>query len=203
MSQSLPNHQQVGAAPIGAIRQASIPIRDSGIISGDKDQYGKPRRQTRSESQSSGPEEECASISMARGGSYGQSPILQGMQAEGIWQHRSSFEHAESNYQRWLASDNGQLSASPKSPNSRGVWSSQTRRPRGQLQSQGQPVATVKASGTPHGQSVRGRSRTSSETERGNKGSRGPTPRKRDFFEMEPRLVWDKYGTFTQGMGES
>lgn len=209
MDQSLPNHQQGGApqhsSPVGAFRQGYIPSHERGIISGDQVQFGRLRQRTRlsqSEGQSSGAEEEWLSNSLEGSGSYGQSPVLHGMQGEGIWYHRSAFEHAESNYQRWLASNgNGPLSSSPRSPNTRGYLSFQSRRSRGQQHDQGHPVTTVRASGTPHRQYSRGRNRTSSETEQGGKGSRGPTHRKRGFSETETRPRWDKYGTSHSGNG--
>ncbi|KAE8290767.1 Elongation factor 1-delta [Larimichthys crocea] len=204
MDQSSPNRQQGGAAPqhgppVGAFRLGNIPINERGVLSGAEVQYGRLRQRTRlsqSESQSSGAEEEWLSTSLEASGSYGQSPVLQGTPAEGVWYHRSVHEQAESNHQRRLASNgNGPLSSSPRSPNTRGYTSFQSRRPRGQQQDQGHPVTTVKASGTPHRQYSRGRNRTSSETEKGSKGSRGPTQRKRGLSETESRPRWDKYGT--------
>lgn len=194
MDRSLPNHQKGGApqhaAPMGAFRQGNIPSLEKGIISGDKVQFGKPRRHTRlSQSESSGAEEEWLSTSMEASGSYGQSPILEGTQAE-------------SNHQRRLASNgNGPLSSSPRSPNTRGYLTFQSRRSRGQQRDQGYPVTTVKASGIPHRQYSRGRNRTSSETEQGGKGSRGPAQRKRGLSETEIRPRWDKYGTSHTGNG--
>ncbi|XP_056246485.1 eukaryotic translation elongation factor 1 delta a (guanine nucleotide exchange protein) isoform X2 [Seriola aureovittata] len=193
MDQSLPNRQQKGtprqAAPVGATRQVNVPTLERGIISGDNVQFGRLRRHTRlsqSESQSSGPEDERLSSSVEASGSYGQSPILQGMQAEGIWYNRSAYEQAESNYQRRLASNNnGHLSSSPRSPNTRGSLTFRSRRGHDQKQDQGHPVTTVKASGTPHRQYSRGRNRTSSETEKGGKGSKGPNQRKRGLSETE------------------
>ncbi|KAG8014262.1 Elongation factor 1-delta [Nibea albiflora] len=188
------NRQQAAAPPqhgppVGAFRQGNIPINERGILSGAEVQYGRLRQRTRlsqSESQSSGAEEEWLSTSLEASGSYGQSP------AEGVWYHRSVYEQAESNHQRRLASNgNGPLSSSPRSPNTRGYMSSQSRRPRGPQQDQGHPVTTVKASGTPHRQYSRGRNRTSSETEMGGKGSRGPTQRKRGLSETESRPRWD------------
>uniref|UniRef100_A0A3B4US22 Eukaryotic translation elongation factor 1 delta a (guanine nucleotide exchange protein) n=2 Tax=Seriola dumerili TaxID=41447 RepID=A0A3B4US22_SERDU len=195
MDQSLPNRQQKGAprqaAPVGAARQVNVPTLERGIISGDNVQFGRLRRHTRlsqSESQSSGPEDERLSSSVEASGSYGQSPILQGMQAEGIWYNRSAYEQAESNYQRRLASNNnGHLSSSPRSPNTRGSLTFRSRRGHDQKQDQGHPVTTVKASGTPHRQYSRGRNRTSSETEKGGKGSKGPNQRKRGLSETESR----------------
>ncbi|XP_073348198.1 elongation factor 1-delta-like isoform X2 [Pagrus major] len=199
MDQSFPNYQHGGApqpaAPVGAFRLGNVPTQERGIISGDKVQFGRPRRHIRlsqSEGQGSGTEEEWLSSSMEGTGSYGQSPILQGMQAEGMWYQRSAYEHAESNYQRWRAANgSGALSSSPRSPNTRGYQSFQTRRSRGQQQDQGHPVTTVKASGTPHRQNSKGRYRTSSETEQGGKGSRGPTQRRRGLSETEGRPRWD------------
>ncbi|XP_030258009.1 eukaryotic translation elongation factor 1 delta a (guanine nucleotide exchange protein) isoform X4 [Sparus aurata] len=199
MDQSFPNYQHgeapQPAAPVGAFRLGNVLTQERGIISGDKVQFGRPRRHTRlsqSEGQGSGAEEEWLSSSMEGTGSYGQSPILQGMQAEGMWYQRSAYEHAESNYQRWRAANgSGALSSSPRSPNTRGYQSFQNRRGRGQQQDQGHPVTTVKASGTPHRQNSKGRYRTSSETERGGKGSRGPTQRRRGLSETEGRPRWD------------
>lgn len=196
MDQSLPNREQGGApqhaVPAGAFRQGKIPNLEGGIISGDKVQFGKVRRHhglSQSESQISGAEEEWLSTSLEANGSSGRSPILQGMQAE-------------SSYQRRLAPNgNRPLSSSPKSPNTRGYLNFQSRRPRGQQQDQGHPVTTVKASGIPHRQYSRGRNRTSSETEQGGKGSRGPTQRKRGLSETESRPRWDKYGTSHTGNG--
>lgn len=188
MDQSWPNRQQGGApqsaVPMGAFRQGIIPTKERGAGSGD--QYGKLRRHTRlsqSENQSSGAEEEWLSSSVEASGSYGQSPTLHGLQAEGI------------RYSRGGAASNGSgpMSSSPRSPNPRGYMSFQSRRSRAQQEDQGHPVTTVKASGTPHRQYSRGRNRTSSENE--NKGSRGPSQRKRGFSETESRPRWDKYGT--------
>ncbi|XP_035526284.1 uncharacterized protein LOC118334476 [Morone saxatilis] len=197
MDQSVPNRQQGGAPqhaiPVGAFRQGNIPSKERGIISGDKVQFGKLRRPIRlSQSESSGAEEERLSTSMEARGSFGRSPVLQGMQAEGNPYHRGVYEQAEGHYQRRLASNgNGPLSSSPRSPNTRGYLSFQSRRTHGQQQDQGHPVTTVKASGTPHRQYSRGRNRTSSETEQGGKGSRGPTQRRRGLSETESRPRWD------------
>ncbi|KAM6990128.1 eukaryotic translation elongation factor 1 delta a (guanine nucleotide exchange protein) isoform 2-T3 [Tautogolabrus adspersus] len=196
MDQSLPNPQQ-GRAPqrtaasVGAFRQGNVPTLERGVISGDKVQFGRPQRHTRlshSEGQSSG--EEWLNRSMEGSGSYDESPVHQGMQAEGIRHNRSSYQQAGGNYQRRLASNgNGPLSSSPRSPNTRGYMTFQSSRNRGQQQ-EGRPV-TVKASGTPHRQYSRGRNRTSSETEQGGKGSRGPNQRKRGLSETEIRPKWD------------
>lgn len=203
MDQCLPNSQQ--ATPVGAFRQGNIPSKERGIISGEKDKFGRLRRDSRlsqSENQSSGAEEEWLSTSMEARSSYGQSPILQGMQAEGIWYHRSAHEQAESNHQRWNASNgNGPLSSSPRSPNTRGYLSFQSRRTRSQQQDEGHPITTVKASGTPHRQYSRGRNRTTSETEQRGKSSRAPTWRKRGLSETESWPIWDKYGICHTGNG--
>ncbi|XP_023128940.1 eukaryotic translation elongation factor 1 delta a (guanine nucleotide exchange protein) isoform X2 [Amphiprion ocellaris] len=194
MDQSLPNRQQRGApqnaAPVGAFRQGNAPAVERGIISGDNIQFRRLRRHTQSES--SGAEEEWLSSSVEASGSYGQSPVLQGMQSEAIRYNCNTYEQAESNHHRRLASNgNGPLSSSPRSPNTRGSLTFHSRRIHGQQQDQGYPVTTVKASGTPHRQFSRGRNRTSSETEQGGKGSRGPHPRKRGLSETESRPRWD------------
>ncbi|XP_049930500.1 eukaryotic translation elongation factor 1 delta a (guanine nucleotide exchange protein) isoform X1 [Epinephelus moara] len=161
------------------------------ISSGDKVQFERLRRHTRV-SESSGAEEEWLNTSMEASGSYGQSPTFHTMHAEGNLYSRSPFEHAEENYKRWLASNtNGAQAASPRSPTTRGYMTFQSRRSRTQQQDQGHHVTTVKASGTPHRLITRGRNRTSSETEQGGKGSRGPTQRKRGFSETESRPRWD------------
>ncbi|KAM7400405.1 hypothetical protein PAMA_004882 [Pampus argenteus] len=191
MDQFWPNTEQ-GAAPQHAVlvrtfREGSAPVPERSIISGDNIQFGKLRRRTRlsqSENQSSGAEEECLSTSMEASGSYGQSPVLKGMQAEKVWYNRSSYEQAESNYyQRMASSGNKPLSSSPRSPNTRSF----SRRTNNQQQDQSHPVTTVKSSGTPHRRYSRGRNRTSSETEQGGKGSRGPKQRKRGLSETESK----------------
>ncbi|XP_049453494.1 eukaryotic translation elongation factor 1 delta a (guanine nucleotide exchange protein) isoform X2 [Epinephelus fuscoguttatus] len=195
MDQSWPNRQQGGvpqhAIPMGAFRQGNNPTMERAISSGDKVQFERLRRRT-GVSESSGAEEEWLNTSMEASSSYGQSPTLHTMHAEGNLYSRSPFEHAEENYKRWLASNtNGAQSASPRSPTTRGYMTFQSRRSRTQQQDQGHHVTTVKASGTPHRLITRGRNRTSSETEQGGKGSRGPTQRKRGFSETESRPRWD------------
>ncbi|KAM7379517.1 hypothetical protein PAMP_005063 [Pampus punctatissimus] len=191
MDQFWPNTEQ-GAAPQHAVpvrtfREGNAPVLERSIISGDNIQFGKLRRRTRlsqSENQSSGAEEECLSTSMEASGSYGQSPVLKGMQAEKVWYNRSSYEQAESNYYQRLASNgNKPLSSSPRSPNTRSF----SRRTNNQQQDQAHPVTTVKSSGTPHRRYSRGRNRTTSETEQGGKGSRGPKQRKRGLSETESK----------------
>ncbi|XP_061879695.1 eukaryotic translation elongation factor 1 delta a (guanine nucleotide exchange protein) isoform X2 [Entelurus aequoreus] len=66
------------------------------------------------------------------------------------------------------------LSSSPRSPNTK-HWNVHPKRP----QQEGANVPTVKSSGTPHRRYSRGRHRTSSETEKGGRGSREPKARKR------------------------
>ncbi|XP_030015854.1 eukaryotic translation elongation factor 1 delta a (guanine nucleotide exchange protein) isoform X1 [Sphaeramia orbicularis] len=199
MDRSRTNPQQGGAPqyslPVGTPRQGAVPVLERGIISGDNVQFGRLRRRTRlsqSESQSSGAEEEWLSSSLEAGGSYGRSPVLQGMQAEQVWYNRSTYEQAEGSYQRRLASGgNGPLSSSPRSPNARGHLTFHSKRTHGQEQNPSHTVTTVKSSGTPHRQISRGRYRTSSENEQRGKGSRGPTPRKRGLSETESRPRWD------------
>ncbi|XP_008332690.1 eukaryotic translation elongation factor 1 delta a (guanine nucleotide exchange protein) isoform X1 [Cynoglossus semilaevis] len=181
--------------PGSASRQGNAPTFERSIISGDNIQFGRLRRRTRlsqSESQSSGAEEEWLSSSLDANNAYGRSPVVQAMQVEGVWYNRSSYDQAENNYQRRLTSNNnGPLSSSPRSPNTRGSWTFNSRRGHAQQQDHGPAVTTVKASGTPHRQSSRGRNRTSSETEQGSKGTRGPHQRKRGFSETESRPKWD------------
>ncbi|XP_005476538.1 eukaryotic translation elongation factor 1 delta a (guanine nucleotide exchange protein) isoform X2 [Oreochromis niloticus] len=183
MAQSGQNHQQSrapqNAVPMGAFRQGSVPALERGIISGDNVQFGRLRRHTRlSQSESSGAEEEWLSSSVEASGSYGQSPVLQGLQAEAVWYNRNIHDQVESG---------GPLSSSPRSPNTRGFSLSHSRPNQSQQQGQGPSVTTVKASGTPHRQIGKGRNRTSSETEQGGKGSRGPHPRKRGISETESK----------------
>lgn len=211
MDRSRTNPQQGGAPqyalPVGSPRQGSVPVVERGIISGDNVQFGRLRRRTRlsqSESQSSGAEEEWLSSSLEAGGSYGRSPVLQGMQAEHVWYSRGAYEQAEGSYQRRLVSGgNGPLSSSPRSPNTRGHMTFHSKRAHGQEQSPSHTVTTVKSSGTPHRQISRGRYRTSSENEERGKGSRGPAPRKRGLSETEGRPRWDKYDASHSGMGET
>ncbi|CAJ1072786.1 elongation factor 1-delta-like isoform X1 [Xyrichtys novacula] len=195
MDQSFPDRQQGrapqhAAAPMGAFRQGNVPTLERSVISGDKVHFGRPQRHMRlshSEGHSSG--DEWLSNSM-EGGSYGRSPVLQGMQAEGIWHHRGAHEQADHNYQRRLASDGyGPMSSSPRSPNTRGYMTFQSSRGHRGHQ-EGHPI-TVRASGTPHRHYSRGRNRTSSETEQGSRGGRGPSQRKRGLSETEYRPRWD------------
>lgn len=200
MDQSLPNIQQgqasQHAAPVGTFRKSNISSKDSGIIS--KEKFGKlcqDLRLSQSESQSPGSEEEGSTSSMEERSSYGQCPVLHGMNVGGVWHHRSGYEQAEDNYQRWIVSNgNGPLSSSPRSPNTRSYLSFQSRRTHSQQKDEGHPVTTVKASGTSHHQYSRGRNRTSSETQQRAKSSRGPVLRKRGLSETESRPMRDKYG---------
>lgn len=189
MDPSWPNHQKgipQTAVPVGAFRQGAA--TDRGIISGDNLQFGKLRRPARvSQSEGSGPEEDWLSSSPMASGSYGQSP---GLHSEASWGHRGSYEQAEStHFQRFPSS--------PRSPNTRGGLTFHSRR------GQDHGITTVRASGTPHRQSTRGRHRTSSETEQGGKGSRGPQPRKRGLSETEGRSRWEKYDSFRKGSGRA
>ncbi|XP_014826417.1 elongation factor 1-delta-like isoform X2 [Poecilia latipinna] len=190
-------HQQRGVpqsgAPVGGFRQGNVPTVERGIIIGDNVQFGRLRRRPNlSQSESSGAEEEHLGSSVEASGSYGRSPILQGMQAEAVWYNRTAYEQAEGDYQRRLASNgNGPLSSSPRSPSTKGTLTFHSRRNNDQQQDEGQGVMTVKASGTPHRQLGKGRNRTSSETEQGGKGSRRPNPRKRGISETEGRPRWD------------
>ncbi|XP_054597531.1 eukaryotic translation elongation factor 1 delta a (guanine nucleotide exchange protein) isoform X2 [Nothobranchius furzeri] len=189
-----PNRQQrdvpQNAIPAGCFGQGNVPTLERGIISGDNVQFGRLRRRSHlSQSESSGAEEERLSSSVEASGSYGQSPVLRGMQAEAVWVNRSSYEQAEGHYLRGLASNGiGPQSSSPRSPSTRGGLTFHSRR----IQDQGPVVTTVKVSGTPHRHMGRGRDRTSSETEQGGKGNKGTHPRKRGHSETENRPKWDK-----------
>ncbi|XP_021168580.2 eukaryotic translation elongation factor 1 delta a (guanine nucleotide exchange protein) isoform X3 [Fundulus heteroclitus] len=188
------NRQQHGVpqnVPVGSFRQGNVPSVERGIIIGDNVQFGRQRRRTNlSQSEGSGAEEERPGSSVEASGSYGRSPILQGMQSEAVWYNRTAYEQAEGDYHRRLASGgNGPLSSSPRSPNARTLTFHSKRSSNQQDGERGVP--TVKASGTPHRQPGKGRNRTSSETEQGSKGSRGQTARKRGLSETEGRPRWD------------
>uniref|UniRef100_A0A1A8BGS6 Elongation factor-1, delta, a n=1 Tax=Nothobranchius kadleci TaxID=1051664 RepID=A0A1A8BGS6_NOTKA len=122
-----PNRQQrdvpQNAIPAGCFGQGNVPTLERGIISGDNVQFGRLRRRSHlSQSESSGAEEERLSSSVEASGSYGQSPVLRGMQAEAVWVNRSSYEQAEGHYLRGLASNGiGPQSSSPRSPSTRGL----------------------------------------------------------------------------------
>ncbi|XP_034039910.1 elongation factor 1-delta-like isoform X2 [Thalassophryne amazonica] len=198
MDQTLPNPQAGGvpqnAIPVAAFRQGNVPVWERSIISGDNVQFGRLRRRTRlsqSESQATGAEEEWLSSSLGSGGLYGQSPILQGMQAEHVWYNRNIYDQAEGNFQRRRAANaDGPLSSSPRSTNTRNPLTFHARRSPGQQQDQGQPASTVRSSSTPQRQFIKGRRRTSSETEQVARGSRGPNQRKRGVSESESRSSW-------------
>ncbi|XP_077373135.1 eukaryotic translation elongation factor 1 delta a (guanine nucleotide exchange protein) isoform X2 [Festucalex cinctus] len=66
-------------------------------------------------------------------------------------------------------------SSSPRSPNTRGHWAKRQ-------QQDGAQIPTVKSSGTPHRRYSRGRYRTSSEAEKGGKGSKEPKSRRKKGF---------------------
>uniref|UniRef100_A0A3Q2R027 Elongation factor 1-delta n=2 Tax=Fundulus heteroclitus TaxID=8078 RepID=A0A3Q2R027_FUNHE len=188
------NRQQHGVpqnVPVGSFRQGNVPSVEQGIIIGDNVQFGRQRRRTNlSQSEGSGAEEERPASSVEASGSYGRSPILQGMQSEAVWYNRTAYEQAEGDYHRRLVSGgNGPLSSSPRSPNARTLTFHSKRSSNQQDGERGVP--TVKASGTPHRQPGKGRNRTSSETEQGSKGSRGQTARKRGLSETEGRPRWD------------
>ncbi|KAM8838068.1 elongation factor 1-delta-like isoform 1-T1 [Synchiropus picturatus] len=147
---------------------AEVPIPERSIISGENSQFRKMRRHARlSQSENSG--EECLGSSVEASASYGHSPNLKG----GSYQRRG------------FGSGNKLLSSSPRSPNTRGFHSK--RHPAQRLDQEGQPVI-VRSSGTPHRQYSRGRNRTSSETEKGDKER---VPRKRGRSETEYRPKWD------------
>ena len=176
MDQSLPNHQ-----PGGSLKHGNNPSQERAITGDKQGKWRQRSRLSQSESQTYGAEEELPS-SIDASGSYGRSPTLQGIQAEG-------------NNQRCVASNGSRLlSSSPRSPNTKGYLNSKSRRTRSQQQDGGQPITTVKASGTPHRQSSRGRNRTSSETEHGGKSRKEPTRRKGGLSETESCPMWDKYG---------
>ncbi|RVE61990.1 hypothetical protein OJAV_G00176570 [Oryzias javanicus] len=177
------------AVPIGSPTQDTPRSVERGIISGDNIQFGRVRRRSHlSQSESSGPEDERLGSSVEGGCSYGRSPVLQAMQEEGVLYNLRSFEQAESPRQGQLASNgSGPLSFSPRSPNARGPFGVHSRRANGQKQDEGQSIPTVKASGTPHRHLSGGRHRTSSESDQGGKGSKGPHPRKRGLSETKTK----------------
>ncbi|XP_011485349.1 elongation factor 1-delta isoform X2 [Oryzias latipes] len=147
---------------------------ERGIISGDNLQFGRVRRRSHlSQSESSGAEEERLGSSVEAGCSYGRSPVLQAMQAESPGQGQLA------------SSGSGPPSFSPRSPNARGPVGVHSRRTNGQKQDEGHTIPTVKASGTPHRHVSGGRHRTSSESDQGGKGSKGPHPKKRGPPEMK------------------
>lgn len=192
MGDPLPNRPQ--ALPSGAFTQSDNPSLERSIIKNEA-RFGRMRQHSRvSQSESSGAEEERLSPSATLTSSYAQSPVLQGVAAEGVLYHRSAFEQAESSHQCWVPSNSNEaLSSSPRSPNTRSYFSPQARLSRGQHQNKGHPADTIKASGTQAHQSCRGQNRSSSETEARAKSSRTPTQRRRGFSETESRPMRDKY----------
>uniref|UniRef100_A0A3P9HBR2 Eukaryotic translation elongation factor 1 delta a (guanine nucleotide exchange protein) n=1 Tax=Oryzias latipes TaxID=8090 RepID=A0A3P9HBR2_ORYLA len=175
------------AGPAGSPSQGNVRSVERGIISGDNVQFGRVRRRSHlSQSESSGAEEERLGSSVEAGCSYGRSPVLQAMQEEAVLHNLRSLEQAESPGQGQLASSgSGPLSFSPRSPNARGPFGVHSRRTNGQKQDEGHTIPTVKASGTPHRHLSGGRHRTSSESDQGGKGSKGPHPKKRGPPEMK------------------
>ncbi|XP_036072103.1 eukaryotic translation elongation factor 1 delta a (guanine nucleotide exchange protein) isoform X1 [Oryzias melastigma] len=177
------------AVPVGSPAQGTPRSVERGIISGDNVQFGRVRRRSHlSQSESSGAEDERLGSSVEGGCSYGRSPVLQAMQEEGVLYNLRSFEQAESPRQGQLASNGSvPLSFSPRSPNARGPLGVHYRRTNGQKQDEGQSIPTVKASGTPHRHLSGGRHRTSSESDQGGKGSKGPHARKRGLSETKTK----------------
>ncbi|KAK2822576.1 hypothetical protein Q5P01_022641 [Channa striata] len=90
-----------------------------------------------------------------------------------------------------LSQSESQSSGAEDEQLSSSVEATGSRRPQNPQQVQGHPFTTVKSSGTPHNQFKKSRTRASSETEQGGKGSRGPTQRKRGHSETESRPRWD------------
>lgn len=182
------------ALPSGGLSQSTSPPLERSIIK-SKAQFGRVRRHSRlSQSESSGAEEEWLGPSAVATSSYARSPVLQCIPAQGVMYHRSAFEQTESTDQCG-APPNGieVLSSSPRSPNTRSYFSSQSGLSRSPHQNRGHPAAPVKSSGAHHHQSIRGRNRTSSETEPRAKSSRTPTQRKRGLSETESWTLRDKY----------
>uniref|UniRef100_A0A3P9LV61 Eukaryotic translation elongation factor 1 delta a (guanine nucleotide exchange protein) n=1 Tax=Oryzias latipes TaxID=8090 RepID=A0A3P9LV61_ORYLA len=171
----------------GPASQGNVRSVERGIISGDNLQFGRVRRRSHlSQSESSGAEEERLGSSVEAGCSYGRSPVLQAMQEEAVPHNLRSLEQAKSPGQGQLASSgSGPPSFSPRSPNARGPLGVHSRRANGQKQDEGHTIPTVKASGTPHRHLSGGRHRTSSESDQGGKGSKGPHPKKRGPPEMK------------------
>uniref|UniRef100_A0A8C7XSM4 Eukaryotic translation elongation factor 1 delta a (guanine nucleotide exchange protein) n=1 Tax=Oryzias sinensis TaxID=183150 RepID=A0A8C7XSM4_9TELE len=179
----VPHH----AGPAGSPSQGNVRSVERGIISGDNVQFGRVRRRSHlSQSESSGAEEERLGSSVEAGCSYGRSPVLQAMQEEAVLHNLRSLEQAESPGRGQLASSgSGPLSFSPRSPKARGPFGVHSRRTNGQKQDEGHTIPTVKASGTPHRHLSGGRHRTSSESDQGGKGGKGPHPKKRGPPEMK------------------
>lgn len=192
MGDPLPNLPH--ALPLGVLSQSNNPSLERSIIK-SKAQFGRVRRHSRlSQSESSGAEEEWLSPSADATSSYSRSPLLQCIPAQGLMYHRSAFEQAESTDQCWDQSNSNEvLSSSPRSPNTRSYFSSQSGLSRSLHQNKGHPAAPMKSSGAHHHQSIRGRNRTSSETEPRTKSSKTPSQRKRGLSETESWTLRDKY----------
>ncbi|CAL8281798.1 unnamed protein product [Lota lota] len=168
MDQSKPNPTQGGTPQIAIPgRKASGPTVERGSLGSAGAQSGRRQRMrsSQSENQGSGAEEDLT------GGPYGRSPVLHGTQTnpEG-------------------KSANGMLSSSPRSPGTKGPnaprgGATRTKLPPGPRQ--GDP--DKENGNAPRRPAGRGRSRTTSESERGGKGSRGPAQRKRGLSETEGR----------------
>ncbi|XP_029687310.1 elongation factor 1-delta-like isoform X2 [Takifugu rubripes] len=198
MGDPLPNLPH--ALPLGdlslssnpSLERSKNPSLERSIIK-SKAQFGRVRRHSRlSQSESSGAEEEWLSPSADATSSYARSPFLQCIPAQGLMYHRSAFEQAESTDQCWARSNSNEvLSSSPRSPNTRSYFGSQSGLSRSLHQNKGHPAAPMKSSGTHHHQSIRGRNRTSSETEPRAKSSKTPTQRKRGLSETESWTLRD------------
>lgn len=182
------------ALPLVVLSQSNNPSLERSIIK-SKAQFGRVRRHScLSQSESSGAEEEWLSPSADTTSSYARSPLLQCIPAQGLMYHRSAFEQADSTDQgRAQSNSNEALSSSPRSPNTRSYFISHSGLSRSLHQNKGQPAAPMKSSGTHHHQSIRGRNRTSSETEPRAKSSKTPTQRKRGLSETESWILRDKY----------
>lgn len=116
---------------------------------------------------------------LTRGSSYGRSPVQTYQEGKGA---------------------NGVLSSSPRSPGTRGPYAprggaSRAKLPQGPRQENptNKENGAAKSPATPRQPAGRGRNRTSSETEKGGKGSRGPAHRKRGLSETEGRPWREKY----------
>lgn len=191
MGDPLPNLPH--ALPSEVLSQSNNPSLERSIK--NKAQFGRVRQHSRlSQSESSGAEEALLSPSADATSSYPRSPLLQCIPAQGLMYHHSAFEQAERTDQCWAQSNSNEvLSSSPRSPNTRSYFISQSGLPRSLHQNKGHPAAPMKSSGTHHHQSIRGRNRTSSETEPRAKNSKTPTQRKRGLSETESWTLGDKY----------
>ncbi|CAL8345238.1 unnamed protein product [Merluccius merluccius] len=156
MDQSNPNPTR------GGTPQIAIPGKQPG---------GPPVGRGSLGTRSSGAEDESTG---GAGNSYGRSPVAHGMQAylEG-------------------KGANGTLSSSPRSPSTRGSYAPRggavrAKLPQGPRQENpNKENGAAKSPAAPRQPAGRGRTRTSSENERGGKGGRGPAHRKRGLSETE------------------